>query len=307
MKRERMSREQEEILNAGVRIASAIASGAPAVDYTPEELEEAKGRFSHEELEAVERYFCPFETYYVVCRFLDAIGEGDALPPRMLPLLCRAAKQLDKRAFRADPYLSAVKIPKDGVREGDFLVAENRYERGEVFQYEMPDFDEEFVVPRLGFFSSPVRFPAVYEKSVPWMSVCPSEISSMREDIDAAGGRLLVLGLGLGYYPFMASLRDGVSEITVIERSPEIKGIFEKHLLPQFPRRDKIKVVLADAFDALDAAEPDSFDFCYADIWEGAADGLPLYRRLKPYEKKFPRARFAYWIEKQLLAFERGS
>ena len=45
------------------------------------------------------------------------------------------------------------------------------------------------------------------------------------------------------------------------------------------------------------------YSFCFADIWEGAEDGVPLYKRLKGYESRFPGTCFSYWIEDQLRFF----
>ena len=189
------------------------------------------------------------------------------------------------------------------VTEGKYTLTEARYAKGEIFQYDMPDFDAEYTVPKLGFFSSPVRFPAVYEGKTPWMSVCPSEILSMQEDIAPARGNVLVLGLGLGYYPFMISGKPEVKDITVVERSPEIVKLFETHLLPQFPFDYKIEIAQCDAYDYLDEVEPGEFDFIYCDLWMGAADGVEHYRRLKEYEAKLPTTEFRYWLEPQLRAF----
>ena len=83
------------------------------------------------------------------------------------------------------------------------------------FEHEMPDFESDIVVPRLGFFPELVAFPSIYEGTVPWVSVCPSEISSMQTQIRQAHGRVLVLGLGLGYYPYIVSGKENVSEITI--------------------------------------------------------------------------------------------
>ena len=40
------------------------------------------------------------------------------------------------------------------------------------------------------------------------------------------------------------------------------------------------------------------YDFVFADLWHDAADGLPMYERLKHMEGPGPEYR--YWIEKTL-------
>ena len=295
---------QNAVLAEGARIARIIAERAPQVDYTPAMLEEARGFYTPSEIEAVERRYGDFETFFVLTSFIQDYGIDRFAGSLTQTLLYRNARRLDKQAFRADPYLAGVRIPT--VTDGRFTLTEARYGRGELFQYDIPDFRAEYTVPKIGYFSRPVRFPTICERGVPWMSVCPSEISSMRGPIGEADGAVLVLGLGLGYYPFMISSRGNVRRITVVERAPEVIRLFREYLLPQFPHRDKIEIVEADAFDYLASGEARAFDFCFADLWQGAGDGAPLYVRLKEIEAGFPAVRFSYWIEDALKFFLEG-
>ncbi|MBQ3865898.1 MAG: hypothetical protein II776_03270, partial [Clostridia bacterium] len=242
---------------------------------------------------------------YVLRRFCDGMGLWSRADREYLSRLFSEGRRLDRAAFYADPYLAAVKAPE--ARIGRFLLTQVSYDRGEIFQYDMPDVDREIVVPKLGFFDEKVLFPAVYEGEVPWVSVCPSEIRSMGRDLAGARGRCLVLGLGLGYYPFRAAEKDEVRSVTVVERSGEIIDLFEAHILPAFPRREKIRVVQANAFDFLAKTKAGEYDFCYADIWEGAEDGAACYKRIKPEEKRLSGTLFSYWIEKEIRWFlEKG-
>ncbi|MBQ3708875.1 MAG: hypothetical protein II889_13380 [Clostridia bacterium] len=299
--------KQNAVLTEGARIAAVIAERAPTVDYTPAMLEKARGFYSPADIAAVEARYGDFETFFVLTSFIQDYGIDKFASPLTQTLLYRNARRLDKQAFRANPYLAAVKIPGT-VSLGRFTLTESRYARGELFQYDIPNFRAEYTVPKLGYFSQPVRFPTICEGGVPWMSVCPSEIFSMEGPIREADGAssILVLGLGLGYYPFMIARHASVRRITVVERSPDVIRLFRTHLLPQFPHRDKIEIIEADAFNFLASDEARAFDFCFADLWQGAGDGAPLYARLKGYEAKFPAMRFSYWIEDALKFFREG-
>ena len=206
---------------------------------------------------------------------------------------------MDATSFLSDPYLSHVRINEKKL--GNVLLTRASYEKGEFFQYDMPDLASEVVVPKIGFFTKKISFPAVYEGSVPWVSVCPSEVFSMAKDVPAAQGRVLVLGLGLGYYPFMISRKAEVESITIVEKSPEIIRLFREELLPQFPHKEKIRVVEADAFEFLEDTLPGRFDFCYADIWEGWVDGAACYEKILPHEKRLYDCEFRYWIRDEIL------
>ena len=99
----------------------------------------------------------------------------------------------------------------------------------------------------------------------------------------------------------MASEKPEVESVTVVELDPAVIALFNEHLLPQFPHRDKITVVQADAFDFLEhgmaSVRP---DFVFMDIWHDISDGAPLYVRARQFESRFPRTRFTYWIDRSI-------
>ena len=123
----------------------------------------------------------------------------------------------------------------------------------------------------------------------------------MSPDLEEAEGRVLVLGLGLGYYPYRLMENKRVEKITIVEKNPHIIALFREQILPQFPHKDKIRIVEADAFEFLVETENGAFDFCYADIWEGWEDGAAAYEKILPHEKRLWDCRFRYWIEKEIL------
>ena len=45
---------------------------------------------------------------------------------------------------------------------------------------------------------------------------------SMKNPIKNAHGKVLTTGLGLGYFSYMASLKEDVSEIVIIERDEKV-------------------------------------------------------------------------------------
>ena len=285
-------------------IGQIIATQAPCVAYTPREVKRARAAFSDGEIEELRRLgLMPgdFEGFYVIRRFCEEWGVSDRADGEYLAALFAQARHLSAADFENDPYLRAVSF--DEVRRGEILLTHATYERGEIFQYDEPDFTAPLVVPRLGFFDRAVRFPTVYEGKTPWMSICPSEINSMREQIAAARGRVLVLGLGLGYYPFAVAARSEVGSITVIERNPDVIALFCEHILPAFPDREKIWVVQADALAYLEGLRGGEYDYCFADIWEGVVDGAAAYRRIRPHEARLSDTCFSYWIEPQIRAY----
>lgn len=295
--------DRETSLDISARIGALIAERAPTVDYTEEDLRTAEAQCAGDidEMRSIGLLRDSFEEYYVIREFCAKYGVSDIADGHYLLRLFSEARRLDADSFEEDPYLRDIRIPT--VRDSNVALTNAVYGRGEIFQYDMPDFTASLVVPKLGFFTRPVSFPALYEDDVPWVSVCPSEINSMACDIPRGRGRVLVLGLGLGYYAYRVSELAAVDSVTVVEINPKIAGIFRRHILPQFKNARKVTVVEADAFDYVASLRGGEFDFCYADIWEGAVDGAKAYLRLKAHEKRLASTRFRYWIEPQIRAY----
>lgn len=294
--------DKDTSLSVTAHVARVIAEYAPKISWTAEDLRKKRAEYSDERLKALADegyYHGDFELFYVMLRFCDGMDLWNRADEDYLKKLFSLARRYGKDEFQKDPYLANISVKER--RIGKFLLTESFYERGEFFQYDMPTLSDDVVVPKIGFFTEKILFPAVYEGNVPWVSVCPSEISSMMPDTLDAKGRVLVLGLGLGWYPYIISQRDEVSEITVVERSPEIITLFREEILPQFQNKDKIRVVKADAIDYLAQTKNGEFDFCYADIWEGWQDGAEAYERICPHEKRLVGTEFRYWIRDEIL------
>ena len=157
------------------------------------------------------------------------------------------------------------------------------------------------VFPQIGFFTEPYHYPAVRENGREWMTLNPNEIITMRAPLARARGRVLTYGLGLGYFAFMASRKESVSSVTVVERDPSVIRLFEEEIRPQLPTREKITVVCKDAFEfAKEDMKAGGYDFVFADIWHDPSDGVEAYLRFKLMESYSPKSEFAYWIEPTL-------
>lgn len=296
--------DKQRSMQISAQIGNIIAKNAPKIKYSPADLKRAKrelGADGIEELREIGLLAEDFELFYVIREFCSDISLGDVADGDYIIRLFKNAKKSDAFEFESNPYISSVKLPT--VISGDILLTCSEYSRGEIFQYDMPDLSADIITPRLGFFDRAVSFPSIYQGSVPWMSVCPSEINSMRDQIEAAHGRVLVLGLGLGYYPFMISEKSSVESIVIVELQQSIADIFNAHILPHFTQKSKIKVIVADAIKYLEDINEGDFDFCFADIWEGVIDGAEAYKKILPHERRLKSTEFTYWIEDQIKSF----
>lgn len=284
----------EEAIQITNEISKKIALNAPYVEYSEENLRVAEKLLVKWE-ERLAAASANFDCFYVVRELCRTMGVWKEEYTEYLEVLLAQARKLSSEEFLNNPYLCQIKVAS-AVR-GDFTLTRAEYGAGELLQYDMPDLRQEFIVPKLGFFDKKVEFPAVYEGVIPWVSVCPSEVNSMEQDIRKAYGKTLVLGLGLGYYPFRISMRQEVTSVTIVEKQPEMIELFQTCILPYFQEQKKIRIIQADAYEYLSTVETGEYDFCYADIWENQMDGAEAYVKLKVHENRLPFTEFAYWIE----------
>ena len=214
-------------------------------------------------------------------------------------------RQLDAAACREDPYYAAVRLPQ--ARRGRWTLGYKRIEPYEAFASGdlllMPDGRE---VPQAGYFTEPFLTPVVMEDGREWMTVTPSELSTMTADIQSVSGRVAVFGLGLGYYAFMTARRAEVERVTVIERDAEVIALFREHILPAFENPGKVDIVQADAYEYAARMGGEGYDFAYVDIWHDVLDGVEMYLKMKRLEALSPGTRFLYWIETSILCWLRG-
>lgn len=154
---------------------------------------------------------------------------------------------LETRKYRDNPYLKNIKFPDTATRHWKFT--HYSYRPYEAFICNDIDIDKNLrEVPQIGFFRERFAYPAVEQDGREWMAVKPSEIETMRAPIEEAMGKVVTFGLGLGYFAYMVSEKPDVTSLDIVERSEEAIALFERHILPQFPNKEKIRIIRSDAF-----------------------------------------------------------
>lgn len=211
-----------------------------------------------------------------------------------------AFKQLDNADYDNNFYRKSIK-PKP-FKTKEYQLTYLTFGTNQCFPYDDIDIKDNYVeVSRIGYFPKDFQYLAVMKDDVVWMSTDPNEINTMQDSIDEAHGKVVALGLGLGYFPIMTATKDEVSEVVVVEKDQTIINIFKQHILPLFNKCEKIKIVHADAFDYIQNI---NCDYLFIDIWHNPEDGLPLYIRFKN-ELKNKSFKVSYWLEKSILAMLR--
>ena len=204
---------------------------------------------------------------------------------------------LNREKYENNPYYKNIRL--EDLTDGRWEIRWEEYKPYQgVICNDMIIEDDFTEIPPLGFFPNGFRFPAILENGNEWMTLTPVDLDTCEEAIAAAHGRVVTFGLGLGYYAYMASEKEEVDEVTVVELSAEVIRLFKTHILPQMPNRHKIKIVNSDAFEYAEHVMPgERFDVAFVDTWRDASDGAPMYKRMKELEKHSPYTLFLYWVE----------
>ena len=216
--------------------------------------------------------------------------------------LTPSVRILDSEKYKNNPYYKKIKI--NDLKSGTWELKTECYPayRG-VISGDMIIKDDFSEIPPLGFFTEDFHFPAVLENGNEWMTLTPVDLDTCEDAIERARGRVVTFGLGLGYYAYMASEKEEVESVTVVELSPEVIKLFEENILPQMEHREKIRIVCADAFEYAENVMPkEKFDVAFVDTWRDASDGAPMYRKMKALEHLSKGTEFLYWIENFLIS-----
>ncbi len=209
---------------------------------------------------------------------------------------------LDPKRYTENKYYKNIKI--GNVKEENWELKQLCYEPWRAVIASDMIIKEDFCeIAPLGFFPEKFSYPAVLEDGNEWMTLTPVDLDTCEDAIEHSRGRVVTFGLGLGYYAYMASEKEEVESVTVVEKSPKVIKLFSEYILPQFTNKEKIIIVEADALDyAKNTMPKESFDFAFVDIWRDASDGSPIYKSFKPLEALSPKTEFSYWIENFLIS-----
>lgn len=180
-----------------------------------------------------------------------------------------------------------------------------KYKPFEGFVSNELEIDDEYFAEHtpLSYFESEFPYLAVIQGDQIWMSVIPHEINTMIMPIENANGKVLILGLGLGYYLFNILEKNDVISVDIVEKDPRIVELFNKFLLSKMPHLEKIKIIIGDGIEYLKNCP--HYDYVFTDIYHNVGDGEMLYLKVKDKEVLHPNTKFDYWIETSILAMLR--
>lgn len=98
------------------------------------------------------------------------------------------------------------------------------------------------------------------------MSDTPAEMRDHWTAMRLAKGDILINGLGLGLYAENVLLKDDVSHVTIIEKSPDVIRLVADHLYGRYGR-ERLEIIEDDAL-GFRAPVNKVYDFVWHDIWD---------------------------------------
>lgn len=210
---------------------------------------------------------------------------------------------IDAHAFQQRPYPQTIRW--ENLSTGVFRFDRLKLNAGELFNAQaivmdpQRELNESMVLRAL---DDPYEAPFLWQGSEAWMMDVPSEAFTIDPLAQKAKGHVLAIGLGIGYYPFMALRNPAVIDVTVIEKAPEVIELFESVLHAQFPRAKDLKVIEGDAFEVFTPEGLAPYDTVFVDIWRSAEDGYPLIEALLGQFNP-PLEKLDLWIEDSCFEF----
>lgn len=210
--------------------------------------------------------------------------------------------EIDMKEYEENSYYKNIKISE--IKNKNYHLFYDHYSPYEMFPLNDVTISDNYLEKTFfGFSKNNFNFIALNLNNETWMSITPNEINTMQNSIKNAKGNVLVMGLGLGYFPYMISKKDEVKKIDIVEMDKEIINIFNKNIFPSFENKNKIQLMNKNAFD-ISKEEISKYNFVYVDLYHNPVDGLPIYIKFKKIEASH-NVKFEYWLEEGILAYLR--
>lgn len=208
-------------------------------------------------------------------------------PPRLFPTPVFRGRDDETRHvsyFREHTEMCSPRGPKDGgpyffyanraLPTGHALsVSDSRGNRGKLF------FDNEVVTP--------VLFEMDLEgNQTIWMGLTPMEVMTQRQGLWHAADRVVVGGLGLGWFLNEVCKKKAVTSVVIVEKNLQLMLWLRPAIEAAYPEiaTKSVHWVCADVYDYIDADKENWDETKYLlDIWPGFADCQedPQFAKLK--------------------------
>lgn len=205
--------------------------------------------------------------------------------------------KIDGNVILDNPYFKNISLKSiDKYKGFEYSIVKQPKNMFMNISWMLPDVNrclDDFV--RLGYYTEDIFLPVLKQGSNVWMSPSLAEQATIDPYAKKASGHVLTFGLGLGYFVYMASLNDKVTEITVVEKDSSVIEMFKEFILPQFNSPLKINIIQSDILDVFNKEFLDKFDYTFVDVWMDNEDGLNMLEKL--FMQCNYNGNIDYWVE----------
>ena len=224
--------------------------------------------------------------------------EENFLPAEILSLIIRGGKIMKKEdcdEYHKDPFIKNIKL--ENITYGDKILFQCSLSPYTMFEYDNASFHNGLYIPKFAISTQKLICPTIkLTNGDYWETVTPRVVKLCKPHIKKANGNVLVLGNGLGYFPYMISSKKNVKTITIVEKDEEVLELFKQYILPQFKNKEKISVICADPIEYLENVSDGQYDYCFADLWQWE-ESDSIYITVKSLCKRFKKMMVEYWLE----------
>ncbi|MBQ7264583.1 MAG: hypothetical protein IJS61_00640 [Firmicutes bacterium] len=232
----------------------------------------------------------------VIC---TEIFNDDADAQKCIDALNREFEIFSGEEFTQDPFL---KKSFSEYKKGKYTITTDKIHPYQICVYSEPKRDGKtgIIIPRLCTVEDEFSYPVLLRDDNVISTVNPSVHFTVKRHVEAAKGRVLVLGCKLGYYPYLASLKDEVESITIVEENKDLAELFKEAILPTFEQKEKINVETAEPTLYLKGVKDGEYDVCYVNNWINLSE-TGNYLKMKHAAKAFDKTVFTYQDEEAFL------
>ncbi len=242
-----------------------------------------------------------FDKALIATMLFSVVEEDDDFAGVILDHVIDNSKVFHKGELAEDPYLKNIKVA--GAKAGDYSLDMKYYAKYELFTY-----GEEFEVidgvyaPKVAVCDHKHRYPAVTKEDNTVFGLTPRYMASVEDAVEKASGKVLVLGSGMGYFTYLASLKEDVESVTVVEKDEDLAELLKSYILPQFEKREKVTVLTTDPFEYMESLPDGDYDYCFSDVSATKYDFIP-YMNLRNITSKFSSMQVDYRNEASIQNF----
>ena len=210
-------------------------------------------------------------------------------------------EKINAYSFMNEPYLRNIKLKE--VNKNDFSIKKVFYKQNEFCFIDLYQQDSDLNRKQsIGVFDDIASTYALYKNDELIDIVNPMEINMRAKTLRNINGIVLIFGLGLGYLPYMASLKDEVKKVIIVEENADVIDLFNDNILPFFENKHKIEIVNGDLSKYVEYINNYNCDCVVVDNLENSEFDQGIYKVLITQEKDFPKINFYYSFEECYLS-----